>query len=380
MPAKPSLRISFTLICVAALLTSRAASGDSAPSIGAGGLEPASDVRLTVAKEVVHISDRKVTVEYDLRNDAATDLTTDLQFPVPPYKDQWDLTNPAFQAFRSFKAWADGKEIQFRTDAKADLDGRDITSILKKAKIDIPTFGHLELGRDQHNTSRHILVADYERLPEKEKKRLRNEGIFKGGEGYALYTVNLKYFWPQTIPAHATVHIRVEYAPVIGFTQIPADADTFKAELAAVSVQPAATTGATLAATANVIPAAEPGAQQNPLGRFCTDTNFIYRLLHAQKVFAESWGTQIVPQWVDFALTGDRGWHKPIGDFTLIIDSPQPEQGQEELVSFCSPGVVDKTDGDHLEVHLTNYLPGADLHIGFFNVPIEAQATPLAAK
>jgi hypothetical protein len=366
MPAKPSLRISLTLLCVAALFRSAAASGESAPSIAAGGLEPAGDVRLVVAKEVIHISDRRVTVEYDLRNDAARDVTTDLEFPIPPYKDQWDLTDPSFQAFRSFKAWVDGKEIQFRTDAKADLDGVDITSVLKKAKIDIPTFGHLVLGRDQHSTSRPILVADYERLSQKEKKRLRNEGIFKGGEGYALYTVYLKYFWPQAIAAHATVHIRVEYAPVIGFTQIPPDADAFKAELTPVSAQPT--------------PGATPIAQENPLGGFCADTNFVRRLLHAQKVFAESWGTQIVPQWVDFALTGDRGWHKPIEDFSLIVDSPQPEQGQEELVSFCSPGVVDKNDGDHLEVHLTNYLPGADLHIGFFNVPVEAQATPLAAK
>jgi hypothetical protein len=368
MPAKPSLSISLILLCVAVLFASRAASAESAPSIAAGGLEPASDVRLTVAREVVHISDRKVVVEYDLRNDAASDLTTDLQFPIPPYKDQWDLTDPSFQAFRSFRVWAEGKEIQFRTDAKADLDGRDVTDILKKAKIDIPTFGHLVLGRNQHSTTRAILVADYERLPEKQKKRLRNEGIFKGGEGYALYTVYLKYFWPQTIPSHATVHIRVEYDPVIGFTQVPADADTFKAELIPVSTQP----GATPAATANT--------QDNPLSGFCTDTEFVHRLLHAQKVFAESWSTQVIPQWVDFALTGDRGWHKPIEDFTLIIDPPTPEQGQEELVSFCSPGVVDKNDGDHLEVHLTKYLPGTDLHIGFFNVPIEAQTAPLAAK
>jgi len=370
MNPKPSPWLALPIVAAAAFFApAPALAGASAAAIAAGGLIPRQDSRIALAREVVHISDRKVVVEYDLRNDTANDITTDLVFPVPSYQNEWDAMDPAAQAFRSLKIWADGEPVKYDADAKADLNGIDITKTLEKAHIDVATFGHLNLGRDQHNAARKVFSADYERLTPKQRHHLRDAGIFKGAEGYTLYTVHLEYHWAQKIPAHSTVHLRQEYVPVVGFMQQAPQADALQAAL-----MPAASPAGAAK------PAAAQSGNDNPLSGFCADTRLVHNLMAAQKIFAQSWGRSILPHWVDFNLLAEAGWHKPIEDFTLIIDTPAPADDQQTLISFCSPGVVEKRDTDQPQVHLTNYTPGTDLHIGFFNAPTELGGSPVAAK
>jgi hypothetical protein len=369
MTPKPSPWLALPILAAAAMFApAPALAGNSATSIAAGGLVPRRDARIAIAKEVVRISDRKVVVEYDLRNDSASDVTTDLMFPVPAYQNAWDAMDPAAQAFRSLKIWADGQPVKYQSEAKADLDGIDITKTLEKAHIDVPTFGHLDLGRNQGAAQRKVFSADYERLTPKERKHLRNEGIYKGSEGYTLYTVNLEYHWSQTFPAHSTVHIRQEYVPVVGFTEAPPQAEVLKAALTPAANQ------------AGAKPVTVQSGTENPLGGFCADTKFVNSMMAAHKAFSQSFGQGILPHWVDFNLLSAADWHEPIEDFTLIVEIPQPENGLQTLVSFCSPGVVEKGNTDHPEVHLTKYVPGTDLHIGFFNAPLELGGAPVAAR
>jgi hypothetical protein len=369
MNPKPSPWLALYLLAAFAVIAHVPAfASNSVPAIAAGGLVPLGDSRIAVAREVVHISDRKVVVEYDLRNDTASDVTTDLVFPVPPYQNEWDAMDPATQSFRSLRVWADDQPVKYLADAKAELNGLDITKTLEKAHIDVASFGHLDLGRDQHSAVRKVFAADYERLTPKERHRLRNEGIFKGAEGYCLYTVNLRYHWPQTIPAHSTVHIRQEYVPVVGFMPTPPQADALQAAL----MPPPAKPGAT--------PVGASIDDKNPLGGFCADSSLVRNMVQAEKVFSQSFSGGILPHWVDYDLLSANGWHKPIEDFTLVVDIPQPENGERTLISFCSPGVVDQRNSDHPQVHLTNFVPAIDLHIGFFNAPLEPQGAPVAAR
>jgi hypothetical protein len=85
-------------------------------------------------------------------------------------------------------------------------------------------------------------------------------------------------------------------------------------------------------------------------------------------------------EWVDFILTTANTWKRPIENFTLIVERPQPEQGGKSLVSFCSPanGKVEKLDADHFQVHLTNFVPASELHIGFFEIAPPAPDYPSA--
>jgi hypothetical protein len=369
---KPKLSPRLALLFLAApalLLSASAARGQSAPAISAGGLLPSHSGQIAVAKETIHISDRKIVVEYDLRNDTARDVSSELEFPVPPYENLWNLMDPAIQSFHSLKVWAGDQPVEYKTETTAEVNGRDITRTLEKAHIDIATFGHLELGKDQHGAKRKVFAADYERLTKKEKHRLRSEGIFKGEEGFTLYTVHTRYHWAQTIPAHSTVHLRQEYTPVVGFMEAPPEASALQAAFAPASKPAVARPGQAVATTPS-----------NPLGSFCADTKFVQTMVAAHKVFAQTWGQGIVPHWVDFDLLSETGWNKPIEDFTLVVDIPEPDHGQRTLVSFCSPGVVDQKDSDHPQVHLTHYTPGADLHIGFFNAPIDMPGMPVAAR
>jgi hypothetical protein len=368
MNSKPSPWLALSVFAAFVSFAPAAAhAGTTAAAIAAGGIVPLNQTSVVIAREVVRISDRRVVVEYDLRNDSASDASADLAFLVPPYQNQWDAMDPAAQAFRSLKLFVDDKPVEYKAEAKAELNGLDITKTLEKARIDIATFGHLSLGRDQHSASRRVFVADYERLPEKERHRLRSEGIFKGEEGYSLYTVRLEYRWQQTIPAHATVHVRQEYKPVIGYTEAPPEADALRTAL--VSTSGAARTSSMAG-----------GDQQNPLAGFCPNTRFVDEILKAHKAFAQTLGPGILPHWVDYDMLSGTAWRRPIEDFTLIVDIPQPEDGIGTLVSFCSPGVIDKHDGSHLEIHLSKFVPAVDLHIGFFNAPMEAPDTPVAAS
>jgi hypothetical protein len=368
MTSRPSPWLALSVFAAFVSLAPAAAhAGTTAAAIAAGGIVPLNQTSVVIAKEVVRISDRRVVVEYDLRNDSASDVSADLAFPVPAYQNQWDAMDPAAQAFRSYKVFADDKPVEYKTEARADLNGLDITKTLEKARIDIATFGHLYLGRDQHSATRRVVfVADYERLPEKERHRLRGEGIFKGEEGYSLYTVHLEYRWQQTIPAHATVHVRQEYKPVIGYTEAPPEIDALKAALVSTS--------------AAAHPGANVGEKQNPLGGFCPNARFVDAMLNAHKAFAQTLGPGILPHWVDYDLLSGTAWRKPIEDFTLIIDIPQAEDGVGTLVSFCAPGVIDKHDGSHIEIHLNKFTPAVDLHVGFFNAPMESQDAPVAAR
>ena len=183
-----------------------------------------------------------------------------------------------------------------------------------------------------------------------------------------MYTVDMRYHWAQQLPAHSTVHLRMEYTPVVGFTLAPPQASDLQAALTPVAATPGAAPGTARKEASHL------------LGGFCPDTQFIRTMMNANKYYAQNWGSGIVPHWVDFDLRADAGWRKPIDDFTLVIDIPEPEHGQRTVVSFCSPGVVEKKDSDHPQVHLTKYVPGTDLHIGFFNAPYEPPGTPIAAK
>jgi hypothetical protein len=323
---------------LAAPVTLRA--DDSAASIAAGGLVPRRETRIVMAKEMLRISDKKVVVDYDFRNDTDQDVTTEVAFPIPPYSSEFvDGPSPEEQSFQSFKLWVDGKPVAYESEATATLKDQDVTSLLKASLIDIPSFGHYVDSVDsQHNEV--LDAADFSRLPQAAKDQLVKAGLFELTPApMGRWTVHLQYHWTQTFPAHATVHIRHEYTPVLGFTQIPS-----------------------------------VSASSELLDGFCADASFVNGLSHAQKLNTGQYVT-IFPHWVDFILTSANTWQRPIEDFTLILERPTTA-GRRSLISFCAPGngKVEKLDADHFQVHLTNFVPAAELHIGFFDLP-EVKAT-----
>lgn len=321
-----------------------------------------------MAKEVLRISDKKVVVDYDFRNDTDQDVTTEGAFPVPPYENYWQQQSLTEESFSDFRLRINGKPVTFQAEAKATLKGKDVTAILATDKIDVASFGHFEELPDGG-----ILIHDLTQLPKTEQNRLVALGLFDTDQQSASWTVHLQYHWTQTFPAHSTVHIRHEYSPAVGFTQIdPPDVEDFLAQF---------NTG--------------HGKGDDPddvklLSGFCVNQPFLRTLARQLRESASQAKTEderlvagvAYPQWVDFILTSANTWQRPIEDFTLIIERPQPEQDRKTLISFCSPanGKVEKLDADHFQVHLTNFIPTAELHIGFFEVPLVKPAQPAVKK
>ena len=352
------------LLATAALfLTTWAAQADdSAASIAAGGLVPRRETRIVMAKEVLRISNKKVAVDYYFRNDSAQDVITEVAFPVPPYKDDTDAPTASLQPFSDFRLFVDEKPAAFQAEARATLNGKDVTGTLIANKVDIASFGHYEDSSGSDSLPR---IRDFARLSKAHQKRLSALGLFDSDPPMANWTVHLQYHWTQTFPAHSTVHIRHEYTPVVGFSYMTAEA----LELA---LNPG------VAKEENQSRWKDSGA--DVVTGFCPKPQLLRGLIHRLKEtqMPEERGI-FYPRWVDFILTTANSWQRPIEDFTLIVERPQTSDGEQSFVSFCSPGPVEKLDANHFRVHLTNFVPSAELHIGFFTLPDEP-SRPVARK
>jgi hypothetical protein len=124
------------------------------------------------------------------------------------------------------------------------------------------------------------------------------------------------------------------------------------------------------------------------LSGFCPDQKFLNGLGHrlqASKLQAMTEDEGMTPgvEWVDFILTSANTWKQPIEDFTLIVERSQPldgrgkpEKDEHFRVSFCSPqnAPVDRLDANRFQIHLTNFVPNSELHIGYFELPETAHA------
>ncbi|MGP8253881.1 MAG: DUF4424 family protein [Terracidiphilus sp.] len=333
---------------------------DSAASIAAGGLVPRRETRIVMAKEVLRISPTKIVVDYDFRNDSDQNVTTEVAFPIPPYGYGPESPEISSASFSDFKLLVDGKPVKYQTEAKATLNGKDVTGILTSDGIDIASFGHL---RDFGATDSRVHTPDVERLPKAEQQRLARLGLFDADDGWGTWDAHLQYHWTQTFPAHSTVHIRHEYTPVEGFEMMPLE--TFR----------------------NFLQHTQPGGNDESvryqredlqlLRRFCPDPSLLRASIRAIENTDPENGPYAYPHWVDFILTSANTWKQPIEDFTLIVERGKPDAGNSRtFVSFCSPqnAPVGKLDADHFQVHLTNFVPASELHIGFFDLPEVAPA------
>jgi len=351
------------LLCAAFLaalstlcLPNRAYSDDSAASIAAGGLVARREIRVVMAKEVLYISPTKIVVDYDFRNDSDQNVTTEVAFPVPAYTYDFDGPPIPSQSFSDFRLVVDGEHVEFQTEAKATLKGKDVTGILTSDGIDIPTFGHL---RETNSPEVELHTPDMERLPKPEQERLVRLGLFGTDRPWGTWTVHLQYHWTQAFRAHSTVHIRHEYTPVEGSKLMPPE--TLKNVLQ--HKEP----------TGNADTVQYELQDMHHLESLCPDSSFLNGLIRGIEASGPGYGQFAHPSWVDFILTSANTWRQPIEDFTLIVERGKSDSGQPDtrFVSFCAPqnAPVTKLDADRFQVHLTNFVPTAELHIGYFDLP-----------
>ena len=308
---------------------------DGAASIGAGGLVMKREARIVMAREVLRIGLNSVAVDYDFRNDGDEDVTTEVAFPIPPYEADWAEKDASRQGFDDFRLWVNEQPQKYATEVKATLKGRDVTAILRGLRMDIASFGHLE--KDQP------VMKDLERLTPTQRQSLRKAGLIDSADpgAQAEWTVEKKYYWPQRFPAHSTTHIRQTYSPYVGFQ---------------------ATDSTTVADLPNLLRMESPAYPLDVLQSMCPNQPLLDRLYAREKDLG--FGLQ----WVDFILTSANTWKRPIEDFTLVVERPRDSKLGQLLVSFCSPGKVEKMDADHFNLQMKNFVTQKELRIGFIQM------------
>jgi len=320
MPAHPR---TLALLLLATLCTI-AKADDGAASIAAGGIVMKHEPRITMQKEVLRISATKVQVDYEFRNDTNTDITTEVAFPVPGYKLDWDERSIKEQSFDDFQLTVENQLVHFEVEIKATLKGRDVSAQLKKYGIDIGTFGHY--NEEAFN------APDIQKLSPAQKSALVHAGLIDL-DTFSRYlpgwTVEKKYYWLQTFPAHAIVHISHEYTPVLGNSNTiglgpTPKQDSFEAK--SVCIDP---------------------SLRNQLSKLAANPE-----------------NEVSISYVDFILTTANTWKTPIEDFTLIVERTDPK----DTVSFCWDGPVEKLDANKFQAHANNLIPTKELHIGFYHL------------
>lgn len=303
---------------------------DGAASIAEGGIVVMTkEPRITMAKEVLRISDSKVNVDYEFLNDTDQDVVTVVAFPIPSYSIALEQVDPDKQGFDDFHLWVNDKVVEYKTECRALVKGKDQTAMLNAMKVDVGSFGHANSDHE---------YPDVLRLSSEQRRRLEQARLLDKEDDSPMWEVRKKYYWKQVFPAHSTVHIRHAYSPVVG----------------------------ALNSIKYGWGNSEDAQSAKELGTFCIEDG-LKRVLG--QVVADKHRNAWY-EYVDFILTSANTWKTPIEDFTLIVERSSEKGSLADYVSFCWDGPVTKSDADHFVARATNFIPNKELRIGFFHVDV----------
>lgn len=319
------------LFAVYAITVSSARANDSRVEVSLGGLTFTKSDSISMDSEDLFISRNRVRVKYRFTNTSDSPIDTLVAFPlpdIPPYSNDDDRSfwgNPSSRL--KFKTTVDGKPLALTLVEQAIFQGQDISSRL--------TGLHIPLNRFADG-----LWAAVNRLPKIDRERLIADGLISdsyGGEddSLGLWTLKTTVTRHQAFPAHKTVTVEHEYAPMTGGS-------------VAGWLNPEYRTSPDLAA----------GVKEERR-RYCIDDDW---LLSFDKNLRSRDNKEISPGygeiWIGYVLKTGANWKGPIGDFRLVVDKGKPDS----MVSFCADGVK-KISSTQFEVHRTNFTPSSDLDI-----------------
>lgn len=297
---------------------------DSIAEIGAGGLILVQADAVTMAKEDLYVSPSQVKVDYVFHNNSDKDATYLVAFPMPDIdpQDYAEIGNgvpvPNSDNFLDFKVTVDGKDVTPSVEVKALSAGLDVTE--KLTALGIPL-----------NPLSEAASAALKTLPPEKLKELRLLGaLYSPDENtYPFWRLHETYYWPQTFPANADVHVTHTYKPAVGgtfFTKESANDSYFK-------------------------------------DRYCLDDGTVKAAGELMKQLPNE-ETLLITKQFSYILTTGANWMGPIGDFRLVVDKEDPKN----VVSFCETGVK-KIAPTQFEVTKKDFYPEKELNVMVITLP-----------
>jgi Domain of unknown function (DUF4424) len=332
-----AVRVAMPAVALAFLLCAPTVRGnDSAAGVSAGGIVLRHEHRIAMRKEVLEIkqfgdekyqSQFSVSADYDFVNESKEDITTEITFPVPLYRNVDDASEN--RNLGVFRAWVEGNEIPVVKEVRA-LAGkrhRDIAPLLRKLGLDIENFA---VVRQPDGTRK----TQFETLSRDDLERLVRAGAldsvdFKNSAFPATWTVSILWHWKQRFPPGKTVHIRHEYTPSAG---------------------------------KDYGGAALREKDPNALPDACLDSATL-KQLDAEAERLKEHGPVSAAYWVNYILTTANKWKTPIREFELRVQA-RKDYG----VSFCWNGKIERISDSTVRAVATNFFPRQELKVYFLGV------------
>jgi len=309
-----------------ALMTPPAAANDSTATLGAGGLVLTKSEEIALDREDLYVSAKEIRVHYEFRNTGGKDVATTVAFPLPDidlsYYSEVPITRPGADPvnFVDFAVSVDGKPVAPTLEARALLNGQDITDYLSAKNIKFSFFA------DGFNEA--LMKADPAL-----RKELMARGIAQYDEYdnvYPQWLDRTAFHWDQVFPAGKTVIVEHRYKPVAGQFYV-----------SKYSLDP----------------------KDDELKRYCVDDPTRKSLWKRIKERSTKGGEEpddglLMATAVDYILTTANNWRGPIGKFRLTIDKGEAAN----LLTLCIDGLK-KTGPTTFVLEAENYAPKTDLRL-----------------
>ena len=334
-----------TMLLLVALLAPVAAwANDGFGGLTATGLQFQKNESVRMVAEDLFLSLGKIRVQYVFRNDGPEAVAGEVIFPLPPISlaelaDDMMFAIPRELLDREnvvdFSARVDGQAIAVRSERIAVLEppyderrgtvgryetpGEDVTGLMTELGIPLS----LDVAK---------VAAVLDRLPPSDKERLRAKGLadfVEGDQPVPLWSIVVRYHWPQNFPPGRDVRIEHAYTP---------------SPPGGVFVWPTKGQG----------PSED---QREQIGTYCIDAatqKALGKLLRPRREGMVA-GTAFQ---LDYVLTTAATWHGPIGSFRLTIDKGKPDN----VLSLCIDGIR-KTGPTTFVVEKKDFVANRDLRL-----------------
>lgn len=283
-----------------------------------GGIVLGKTSDISMKKEVLNLSYKKISVDYEFVNESDKDLEETILFPLPSYTANYGMSDQYYGEPYNFLIQVNGNKVEYTTQIKAFDNNKEITSVLKKIGLTEEQIAYFPM-----NSPFDVKVKPLTKNQFNQLLKLHLLDNSASDDGYVpTWSVEASYIWKQKFPAKQTLKVHHEYVPFV---------------------------------------AAGPGVSyvdKDIEKEFCMDKSFTKSIFNLQQK------QDYIPVYqVSYILTSANTWKNGIEDFTLNIN----KGSSQELVSLCFPGDFKKISPTTLQVHLTNFKPNDDLLVFFAN-------------
>lgn len=332
---------------------------DSTARIGSTGIELVKTNSIQMKKEILEISEKTITVNYEFVNISPNDIETLVAFPMPIYG--FNLGQSAgdinIGPIADFNVSSNGNNIKTQAHFKALLNSREISNELRTAGLTdkqiFSTFADCQFTDDFSC-----------KIPQEKINQLKKIGAFTT-DGFSSPTkyplgpswkmwkygptwdVEQTLIWKQNFAANKITYIQHSYTPLAGGIYSYPINNSIPEK--------------------NIEIQAASNARDN--SEACIDESFkkayVKKIAAFQKSGAKS--VQVSLSDVEYVLGTGRNWAGPIQNFTLRIKKQKPDQ----LVSLCFPGIPKKIDPLTLEFNHKDFSPQDKLIVYFYSFRAE---------